>query len=160
LWMSMGKSRTEIATARGELLATLRENAGKPAAVASITQIAPAPAPTTTSKPVGPLSEEELSETVDFDNVTAEYFSRLPVGTWLDFIDKDNRVQAGKLSWVSPISSRLLFVTRSGARIAVASPQELAVMVKLQRLRLHRDDDAFYSAMQGVIDQLEPAAAA
>jgi hypothetical protein len=158
--MSMGKSRTEIAAARSELLATLRENAGKaPAAVAPNAQMAPAPAVAHT-RPVGPLSEEELSGAVDFDNVTAEYFSRLPVGSWLDFIDKDNRIQAGKLSWVSPISARLLFVSRAGTRIAVASPEELAVMVKLERVRLHRDDDAFYSAMQGVIDRLEPAVAA
>jgi hypothetical protein len=52
-----------------------------------------------------------------------------------------------------------MFVSRTGARICVASAQELAIMVKLKRLRLHRDDDAFYSAMQGVIDRLEPVAA-
>ncbi|MET0717741.1 MAG: DUF1631 family protein [Pseudoxanthomonas sp.] len=161
LWMSMGKSRPEIVAARSEMLDTLRQGAGKArAVVAADAQPASAPAMTVAAQSVGPLTEEELATVVDFDNVTADYFSRLPVGTWLDFIDKDNKVQAGKLSWISPISSRLLFVARSGARIAVASPQELAIMVKLDRLRLHRDDDAFYSAMQGVIDQLEPAAAA
>jgi hypothetical protein len=108
---------------------------------------------------IGPLTAEELQEAVDFDNVTAEYFSGLAVGTWLDFIDRDNRAQAGKLSWISPISSRLMFVSRTGVRICVASAEELAIMVKLNRLRLHRDDDAFYSAMQGVIDRLDPVAA-
>ncbi|MET0582632.1 MAG: DUF1631 family protein [Pseudoxanthomonas sp.] len=160
LWMSMGKSRSEIAAARSELLATLRENAGKAQIVVAADAHTAGVQPLATAKPKDPLTDEELATVVDFDNVTADYFSRLPVGTWLDFVDKDNKVQAGKLSWISPISSRLLFVTRSGARIAVASPQELAIMVKLNRLRLHRDDDAFYSAMQGVIDQLEPAAAA
>ena len=162
LWMSMGKSRTEIVAARTELLAMLRENASKAQVVVAsdAVQTVPVQQAVTPAKPIGPLTEEELRTVVDFDNVTADYFSRLPIGTWLDFVDKENKVQAGKLSWVSPISSRLLFVTRSGARIAVASPQELAIMVKLNRLRLHRDDDAFYSAMQGVIDQLEPAAAA
>ena len=117
---------------------------------------APAPQPSAYS----PLTPEELQAAVDFDNVTADYFSQLALGTWLDFIDKDNRVQAGKLSWVSPISGRLMFVSRTGARICVASVEELAIMVQLKRLRLHRDDDAFYSAMQGVIDRLEPASAA
>jgi hypothetical protein len=157
----MGKSKVEIAATRSELLAKLRENAGR-LRVVPVSEAAPLPVlgAVEPSKIIGPLTAEELQAAVDFDNVTADYFSRLPVGTWLDFVDKDNRVQAGKLSWVSPISSRLLFVTRSGARIAVASPQELAIMVKLNRLRLHRDDDAFFSAMQGVIDRLEPAAAA
>ena len=160
VWMSMGKLRPEIAQARANLIETLRALASEPVDASPVPDAAPAPAAVEAGHVVGPLSAEELHAVVDFDNVTADYFSRLPVGPWLDFIDRDNRIQAGKLSWVSPISSRLLFVSRAGTRIAVASPQELAIMVKLERLRLHRDDDAFYSAMQGVIDQLEPAVAA
>ena len=159
VWMSMGKLRPEISQARTALIETLRAQASQPATPPDI-QTEPVPATVEAPRVIGPLTPEELQEVVDFDNVTADYFSRLPIGTWLDFIGRDNRVQAGKLSWISPISSRLLFVSRSGTRIAVASPQELAIMVKLERLRLHRDDDAFYSAMQGVIDQLEPASAA
>ena len=92
----------------------------------------------------------------DFDNADADRFRGLEIGTWLDFVDKDGKVQAGKLSWVSPISSRLLFVNRRGVRFCVASPEELAVMVRLGRLRAHIDDGAFDSAMQGVIDRLDP----
>ena len=96
------------------------------------------------------------TDTLDFDSADAEHFRGLPVGTWLDFIDKDNRLQAGKLSWVSPISARLLFVNRRGVRFCVASPEELAVMVRLGRLRAHQQEDAFDSAMQGVIERLDP----
>ena len=92
----------------------------------------------------------------DFDNADADRFRRMEIGNWLDFVDKDGKVQAGKLSWVSPISSRLLFVNRRGVRFCVASPEELAVMVRLGRLRAHVDDGAFDSAMQGVIDRLDP----
>ena len=92
----------------------------------------------------------------DFDNADADRFRRMTIGTWLDFVDKDGKVQAGKLSWISPISSRLLFVNRRGVRFCVASPEELAVMVRLGRLRAHVDDGAFDSAMQGVIDRLDP----
>jgi hypothetical protein len=98
------------------------------------------------------------TDTLDFDNADAERIRALPVGTWLDFIDREGRVQPGKLSWVSPISSRLLFVNRRGVRFCVASPEELAVMVRLGRLRTHVDDDgAFDSAMQGVIERLDVA---
>ncbi|MCD7098157.1 DUF1631 domain-containing protein [Stenotrophomonas sp. MMGLT7] len=92
----------------------------------------------------------------EFDSGDAERFRRMRVGTWLDFIEKDGKVQAGKLSWVSPISSRLLFVNRRGVRFCVASPEELAVMVRLGRLRPHASDGAFDSAMQGVLDRLDP----
>ncbi|MBD9478411.1 DUF1631 domain-containing protein [Pseudoxanthomonas sp. PXM02] len=100
------------------------------------------------------------ADTLDFDHSDADHFRGLPIGTWLDFVDKDNKVQAGKLSWVSPISSRLLFVNRRGVRFCVASPEELAVMVRMGRLRTHQSEDAFDSAMQGVIERLEPAPSA
>jgi len=165
VWMASGKDRAEIARLRSTMLEALRHMARNPVSLVPDSAQPEAdrletvfPPPSAPSV-IGPLTAEELQAAVDFDNVTAEYFSALKVGTWLDFIDRDNRAQAGKLSWVSPISSRLLFVNRAGVRICVASPEELAIMVKLNRLRLHRDDDAFYSAMQGVIDRLEPAAA-
>ena len=163
VWMASGKDRAAVESLRTTLVEALRHmgpvTAQAPetgAAPDALVEETPAPQPSAYS----PLTPEELQAAVDFDNVTADYFSRLGLGTWLDFIDKDNRVQAGKLSWVSPISGRLMFVSRTGARICVASVEELAIMVQLKRLRLHRDDDAFYSAMQGVIDRLEPASAA
>lgn len=100
------------------------------------------------------------TDTMEFDSADADHFRNLPIGTWLDFIDKDNKMQAGKLSWVSPISSRLLFVNRRGVRFCVASPEELAVMVRMRRLRTHHEEDAFDSAMQGVIERLNPASTA
>lgn len=112
----------------------------------------PQPAPVERS----PIELVAGTDTLDFDNADADHIRGLPVGTWLDFIDKDGRVQPGKLSWVSPISSRLLFVNRRGVRFCVASPEELAVMVRLGRLRMHvADDGAFDSAMQGVIERLD-----
>lgn len=95
------------------------------------------------------------TDTLEFDHTDADHFRQLPIGTWLDFIDKDNKVQPGKLSWVSPISSRLLFVNRRGVRFCVASPEELAAMVRLGRLRKHVEEDAFDAAMQGVIERLD-----
>ena len=69
-------------------------------------------------------------------------------------------MQAGKLAWVSPISGKRMFVNRRGTRFCVAMPEQLAAMVRLERLRLHRDDDAFYSAMQTAVDSLETTARA
>jgi hypothetical protein len=111
----------------------------------------PQPAPETAAVDLG-----VEAKTDDFDNADADRFRDMPIGTWLDFVDKDGKVQAGKLSWVSPISARLLFVNRRGVRFCVASPEELAVMVRLGRLRPHASDGAFDSAMQGVIDKLDP----
>jgi hypothetical protein len=95
-----------------------------------------------------------------FDHVTADYFRSLPLGTWLDFVDRQGRRRPGKLAWISPISGRRMFVDRSGARLHVVSPEELALMVQLQRVALHRDEDAFYAAMQAAVDRLERPVAA
>ncbi|UUE99230.1 DUF1631 domain-containing protein [Xanthomonas hortorum pv. pelargonii] len=100
------------------------------------------------------LGAEAVAQSIDSADATR--FRAMDIGTWLDFVDKDGKVQAGKLSWVSPISQRLLFVNRRGVRFCVASPEELAVMVRLGRLREHINDGAFDSAMQGVIDRLDP----
>lgn len=111
--------------------------------------------PAPPSADAGGVELEAKVDVTDFDNADADRFRGMEIGSWLDFVDKDGKVQAGKLSWVSPISSRLLFVNRRGVRFCVASPEELAVMVRLGRLRPHVDDGAFDSAMQGVIDRLD-----
>ncbi|WP_421576713.1 DUF1631 domain-containing protein [Stenotrophomonas maltophilia] len=121
-------------------------------ALPELPQVALPSPPTQESAAVELGSKVDVS---DFDNADADRFRGLEIGTWLDFVDKDGKVQAGKLSWVSPISQRLLFVNRRGVRFCVASPEELAVMVRLGRLRAHIDDGAFDSAMQGVIDRLD-----
>ena len=147
VWMASGMDLPAIDRQRTDVLKALDE---PPRPVRKVEKVEVEPA------------EVEVPDdaSADADEITEAYFNELPVGAWLDFVDKDNNVQPGKLSWISPISARRLFVSRAGARICVASPHELAVMVKLERVRLHRDEDAFYSAMQGVIDQLDPAAAA
>lgn len=117
---------------------------------------APEPPPAAAGEEPSPLPDE-APEAIGYDIETAEYFEALALGTWMDFVDRDGRVQPGKLAWVSPISGRRMFVNRRGARFCVASPEQLAAMVRLGRLRLHREEDAFYSAMQGVVDRLQPS---
>ncbi|KAF1708801.1 hypothetical protein CSC70_11865 [Pseudoxanthomonas kalamensis DSM 18571] len=152
-WIAQGRNPADIRDIKARLVAELGSAASADAAatVQQLSAEAPAPAPVE-----GSLEADARAE-VEIDTVTAEYFSQLPLGSWLDFVDRNNRVQAGKLSWISPISSKRMFVSRTGARICVASPEELAALAKLQRVRQHRDEDAFYSAMQGVVDRLDAA---
>nr|WP_246432208.1 DUF1631 family protein [Xanthomonas theicola] len=107
------------------------------------------------------LVERSLArERGDLGLVSAQELDvRLAMGLWLDFVDREGRVQPGKLSWMSPIPSRRMFVNRCGGRLRVASPEAPAMVVQLGRLRLHRDDDAFYGAMQGAVGRLERGAA-
>lgn len=134
---------------------------GRQAADLPAPELPPEPEPLPPEPEVPSPLPEEPPELIGFDMDTAEYFRALPLGTWLDFVDRAGQVQPGKLAWVSPISGKRMFVSRRGSRFCVAMPEQLAAMVHLGRLRLHRDEDAFYSAMQAVVDSLEmPAVAA
>ena len=69
-------------------------------------------------------------------------------------IGEDHMPQPAKLSWVSPISNRLLFVNRRGMRVCAASAEELAVMLKQGKLTLRQIDTAFERAMTQVLGKL------
>ena len=150
MWMASGQGKDAIARQREQLFAALvTPQAVTPPPAA---EVAPSSAPPLLP---GLLDSHELQEGLQrHDPVMTDYFQQLREGSWLDFVDKDNRVQVGRLSWISPVSRRLMFVNRAGGRICVASVQELVVMAQLGRVRMHRDEDAFYSAMQGVVDRL------
>jgi len=78
----------------------------------------------------------------------------LAVGDWVEFVADDGNAVPAKLSWISPISSRLLFVNRRGVRHCVASLDELAAMLADGRLLLRSDESAFGRAMLQVLGRL------
>lgn len=93
----------------------------------------------------------------EYDPADIEQIESLQVGAWVEFIAEDGNSIPTKLSWVSPISSRLLFVTRRGMRHCAASPKELAVMIRLGKLHLRVGDSAFEQAMNQVLGRLREA---
>lgn len=99
-------------------------------------------------------------DAMDFDPADIERLRDLPLGTWVELSEAEGKRQAVKLAWVSPISSRLMFVNRRGMRVCVASVEELAVLMKQGRLALRPVNSAFERAMHQVLGRLrEPAAA-
>jgi hypothetical protein len=111
-----------------------------------------------------PAEPEPLLEIVagndrlDFDTDTLSRMRHLQVGTWLQLATAPDRVEPAKVSWISPISSRLLLVNRRGVRVLVASAEELAAMVKLGKLGFREADTAFDDAMHQVAGRLKSAA--
>ena len=79
----------------------------------------------------------------------------LRIGTWLGLAGEDGKLHPAKLSWVSPISSRLMFVNRRGVRILVASLEELAAMKKLGNLVLREQDQVFDQVLHRVMGRLQ-----
>lgn len=98
--------------------------------------------------------------TLDFEPEMAERMRALAIGTWLQLTGESGRTEPAKVSWISPISSRFLFVNRRGARILVASAEELAAMAKSGRVQLRPVGSAFDDALQQMMGRLQTKAAA
>lgn len=99
-------------------------------------------------------------DALDYQQADIERIQSLPIGTWVELTDAQGNQQSVKLAWVSPISSRLMFVNKRGMRVCVASAVELAVMIGEGRLNLRNGNPAFERAMQKVLGRLQTTAAA
>jgi len=119
-------------------------------------EVAVAPQPAT-ARPL-PAIEMPPTAPLDVDLADVARIRQLVVGNWVEFVGEDDRVQPGKLSWISPISARMLFVNKRGARMNVASAEELAAMMKEGKLRLRAADTAFDQAMHQVLGRLREGA--
>jgi hypothetical protein len=97
---------------------------------------------------------------LDFDADILARVRQLQVGTWLQLMTAPDRVEPAKVSWISPISSRLLLVNRRGIRVLVASVEELAAMVKLGKLAFREAETAFDDALHQVAGRLKSVAEA
>jgi hypothetical protein len=92
---------------------------------------------------------------LDYNAEDIPVLRALKIGAWVDMAGEDQKLHPAKLSWVSPISSRLMFVNRRGVRVLVASAEELASMKKLGKLVLREQEQVFDQAMHRVMGRLQ-----
>jgi hypothetical protein len=84
-----------------------------------------------------------------------ELMRALKVGTWIHIAGEDGKHHPVKLSWVSPISSRLMFVNRRGVRVLVASVEELAAMKQEGNLLVREQENVFDQVLHRVMGKLK-----
>lgn len=106
------------------------------------------------ASPSSEEAEEEPAQKLEFDEADVERIRKLEVGRWIQFTEADGTVQPAKLSWISPISNRMLFVNRRGMRYCVVSPEELAAMMGQGKVNIRQNDTAFEHAMAQVLGKL------
>jgi hypothetical protein len=154
-----------LGQAADDVLATLertlqRVAAGESdAAIAEELPASPIPAaPEPAAPEIAAIHLAAGKDTLDFDPAMAERMRALEVGTWVQLTSESGRVEPAKVSWISPISSRLLFVNRRGIRVLVASAEELAAMAFLGRVQLREAGTAFDDAMHQVMGKLKAVA--
>jgi len=95
------------------------------------------------------------TDALDFDAAGLERMRKLEVGSWIQLATSADRIEPAKVSWISPISGRLLLVNRRGIRVLVASPEELAAMAKLDKVVVREGATPFDDAMHQVAGRLK-----
>ncbi|MEO5565777.1 MAG: DUF1631 family protein [Luteimonas sp.] len=97
------------------------------------------------------------NDSLDFDpNVSARMRDLVP-GDWMRLGDGTAETPV-KVAWISPITGRLLLVNRRGTRQLVASPAQLASLVRSGKLFAEADEQPFAEAMRLVRRKLSRSA--
>src|SRR5690606_7897120 len=99
------------------------------------------------------------TDTLDFDPAVAERMRALHPGDWMRLTDEKGHEAPVKVAWISPLTGRLLLVNRRGVRQLVASPEQLASLVRSGHLFAEADEKPFDEAMRLVRQQLGRSAA-
>ncbi|KAF1009561.1 MAG: hypothetical protein GAK28_00201 [Luteibacter sp.] len=107
-------------------------------------------------EPVPPEPDDE-SETLSDDAFDERYLSQareLKVGQWLEFVAEDGTSDRAKLSWISPISGRYLFVNRRGLKVADHSLGALAQAFANETARVLDSTLLFDRALDSIVEKL------
>ena len=99
------------------------------------------------------------TDSLEFDPAVAERMRSLHPGDWMRLTDEQGNETPVKVAWTSPLTGRLLLVNRRGVRQLVASPQQLASLVRSGHLFAEADEMPFDEAMRLVRQKLGRSAA-
>jgi hypothetical protein len=100
------------------------------------------------------LAEDEEIVEVPLDSPEWHQVQALQPGTWLEFCLADEAMTRAKLSWISPMSGRYLFVNRRGLKVADYAPQELAILLANGHARVLAANALFDRAMSAIVGKL------
>ncbi|MGN2244732.1 DUF1631 domain-containing protein [Frateuria sp. GZRR33] len=107
-----------------------------------------------------PEPVQDQPTAVALDNGETIEVEQLKPGTWLEFCPTGDAVTRAKLSWISPMSGRYLFVNRRGLKVGDYAPQELAAALAAGSARILPSEPLFDRAMGAIVDRLSQAATA
>ncbi|MBA8884956.1 DUF1631 domain-containing protein [Dokdonella fugitiva] len=127
---------------------------------------APAPAVAATQSPVEEIvlgssdaegtAESEPAEPVEEDEFV-QAVRAIKVGTWIEFIDENEQRERAKLSWISPISSKYLFVNRRGLKVCDKTVHGLAAELRRGSAVVLEEVPLFDRALDAIVARLRHA---
>src|SRR6185437_3085056 len=101
------------------------------------------------------LDSDEMSVDVDADTLQA--VRDLKVGSWVEFVDDTGTRERAKLSWISPISGKYLFVNRRGLKVADRTAVQLATELLSGGAMILEEVPLFDRALDAIVDRLRNA---
>jgi hypothetical protein len=134
--------------------APAEEPALDPAAVLGVNADAQ-PAITDAAPDADDLDSDEMSVDVDADTLQA--VRDLKVGSWVEFVDDTGTRERAKLSWISPISGKYLFVNRRGLKVVDRTAVQLASELLSGRAMILEEVPLFDRALDAIVDRLRNA---
>jgi hypothetical protein len=84
----------------------------------------------------------------------------MKVGMWVEFTDANGSKERAKLSWISPISAKYLFVNRKGLKVSDMTAQQLALQIKEAKAVVLEEVPLFDRALDAIVERLKQAHAA
>jgi hypothetical protein len=107
--------------------------------------------------------EEALSaanENIVVDDASLNLVKSMQIGDWLIFndLDEDNKTIEAKLSWISPITGKYLFVLASGLIYKDIIPQSIAIGLTDKTMVMVENKPIFDRAMESIANTLQATA--
>jgi len=114
---------------------------------------------------IQPIAEAELARSEPepeplVDTPEMQLVAELKPGIWLEFVTGPETVERAKLSWISPMSGRYLFVNRRGLKVADHAPHELAEALARGSARVLDSTALFDRALDAIVGRLSQPATA
>jgi hypothetical protein len=112
---------------------------------------------------IQPIADEDAEEEsrafvepamVPLDSPEWLQVQALQPGTWLEFSHIDQAMARAKLSWISPMTGRYLFVNRRGLKVADYAPEDLAVLLADGHAMVLAANALFDRAMTSIVGRL------
>lgn len=109
------------------------------------------------------LREEDArapQQTLDDEEDCLRQAKDMKVGMWVEFTDANGAKERAKLSWISPISSKYLFVNRKGLKVSDMTAPQLAIQIKEGKAVVLEEVPLFDRALDAIVERLKQAHAA
>ena len=101
------------------------------------------------------INPSDQSNQEEIEEKYLKFIDSLKIGTWFEFINENNTEVRAKLSWISPITGKYLFVNSRGLKISDKSNHNLAVGLKNKTIKILKQVALFDRALSSIAKQLK-----